>query len=387
VNIKEHARMKKIVIFTCPAGGGHTSVTNALQEQLKGQYTVTQAYIFTDVLGNIDPLNYISRGRYNGEMIYNWFIRRRIYWANNTLAQAGRWLYSFFAFRVERRVEEYLRKEKPDLVISVIPFVNASILAVTKKLDLPFLVIPTDLDASTFSVGSKASDYKKLYFTLPFENQLIKQSIEKAHIPADKLYITGFVLRPAFFEPKDVDKIKDEFNIPTNKPVVMVMMGAVGSVTSYDFTQELVKCEQPVHLIVCIGKNEGLRAKIEELELSPHVSLTIIGFTDRVAELMAVSDLFVTKSGSVSFSEGMYMNIPMLLDATATVMAWEQLNHKIAEEYEFGKSVKSNEEIRLIVESMIANPETLAIMRQNLENMNKKRGCSEIKKLIKEIIS
>jgi processive 1,2-diacylglycerol beta-glucosyltransferase len=379
--------MKKIVIFTCPAGGGHSSVSNALEEQLKGHYVVSQAFIFTDVLGSIDPLNYISRGRYNGEMIYNWFIRRRMYWALNNLAQFGSGLYSFFAPRVERRIEEFLKKEKPDLVISVIPFVNSSILAVTKKLDLPFIVIPTDLDATLFLTGPKNSNYEKLYFTLPFENQLIKQSIEKAHIPADKLYVTGFVLRPAFFTPKDENKIKEEFNIPLGKPVVMVMTGAVGSVTSYYFTQELVKCEQPVHLVICIGKNESLRKKIEELELPKHVSMTIVGFTDRVAELMSVSDLFVTKSGSVSFCEGMYMNIPMLLDATATVMDWEKLNHEIAEKYEFGKSVKSNEEIRHVVESLIANPEALAIMRQNLENMNKKRGCLEIKKLIKAIIS
>ena len=378
--------MKKVVIFTSRGGGGHLSVSNALEQQLKGEYDVRQVFIFSDVLGTIDPINLISRGRYNGEILYNWFMRKRIYWVLNAMASLGSVIYSLFAPRVELKLNAFFQAEQPDLVISAIPLVNSSILAVTKQRNLPFIVIPTDLDATTFINGFKGDNYKNLYFTLPFDNELIKQSIEAANIPSHNVCVTGFVLRPDFFELKDIARIKKDLNVPEGKPVIMLMMGAVGSDVAYHFTQELSKMKQPAHLLVCTGRNEKLRKKIATLPLPDHISMTLIGFTQKIAELMAVSDLFITKSGTVSFCEGMYMNIPMLLDATSTVLEWEKLNHQLAKDHDFGTSVKSHEQVRHVVESLIADPQRLAAMRANLESMHKKRGCQEIKKLIKEIL-
>ncbi len=58
----------------------------------------------------------------------------------------GSWYYNFFKSSVEPLLEKYLTQHQPDLIISVIPLINNLVLKVAQKLNIPFLLIPTDLD-------------------------------------------------------------------------------------------------------------------------------------------------------------------------------------------------------------------------------------------------
>src|SRR3972149_5676114 len=116
----------------------------------------------------------------------------------------------------------------------------------------------------------------------------------------------------------------------------MMLMGAQGSRASYEFAKKIAKLKLPAHLLVCLGKNEELKSKINKIKFNSNISVTTIGFTSRISDLMAASDLILTKPGPNSISEAMYMNLPMILDGSTKILFWEKLNIKLVKANKLG---------------------------------------------------
>jgi len=374
--------MKKIVIFSSYGGGGHTAVANALATHLKDEHEIVITNVFSEVLAPIDLMQKITFGKYTGEDIYNYLMPRKWFGFLNAYYKVGVWYFDFRKNKVRTLIEKYLEDQKPDLVISVIPILNATILSITQELDLPFLLVPTDLDIATFIEGIKAPTYKKFKIALAFEDDETRIRLAQAQIPVDQTVITGFVIRPDFFAHKDISAMKQEFNIPEGKPVILLMLGAVGLQSLYTFTQELGKIKPEAHLIICTSKQVAIRKSIDDLVFPDHITKTTIGFTDRISDLMAISDLFITKSGSVSVCEAIYMDLPMILDATSKLLAWERANHRFIKRHNFGTIIKDQNKLSDLVTNLLQNRKLCNEYRQSLQALEKKRGHQEIKSLI-----
>ena len=270
--------------------------------------------------------------------------------------------------------------------MSVIVIVNNDILAVAQELGIPFILIPTDLDITTFLENIKRPTYTNFKVALAFEDQETRIRLAQAQIPVDKTVVTGFTIRPDFFEPKNHEAIKKDFSIPTEKPVVLVLLGAVGLESIYDFAKELSQVNTPAHIVFCTAKQDEIRKKIDAMDFPPHLTKTTVGFTHRISDLMSIADLFITKSGSVSVCEALYMNLPMILDATTALLSWEKANHRFIERYNLGATLKDLRTLAPLVSRLLRNPEQLETYKRNITNLHKKHGGNEIRKLIDSMV-
>ena len=151
--------------------------------------------------------------------------------------------------------------------------------------------------------------------------------------------------------------------------------------------EQLTLVESPLHVIVVLGRNEILRPKLEELILPDNMTMTVLGFTQDIASLMAISDLCITKSGSVSFCEAIYSNLPMLLDKTTSVLRWERFNHSYTENNNLGYIIKRYSTVPRLVTQLLNNPQVIERMRDNLRALPKKQLKLEIKSLIERLLA
>ncbi len=374
--------MKKVLIFTCIGGGGHISASNALEAYLKNDYNVEQLDIFADPIGHIDPLYWLTFKKYNGELLYNFFMRHRLFWAINLLFYMGCFFFWLNEKRIIRNLIKTIQKHKPDIIVSVIPIINHCCVIAAEACNVPFILSPTDFDGTTFVRRMGSINAKPFTIALSFDHPLIKKPLHDEKVSAAHITTTGFILRPSFFALMDKSAIRAEFMVPEGVPVVTLMMGAIGSKTLVPFVKILANLKQRAHLIICVGKNEQLKEQISALSFSNNITYTLVGFTDKIAPLLQITDIFITKSGSVSVCEGLYTNTPMLLDATSTVLRWEKLNHGFLESIGGGISFKSYKQLFADVSRLLSSPHDLAAMRHNLEKLDKKNGAEEIKKLI-----
>jgi processive 1,2-diacylglycerol beta-glucosyltransferase len=378
--------MKKILILTSSGGGGHLSTSNALAFYLKNDYDTTTLNIFADLLQSLDPLRVLTRNSFGLEDFYNFFIQKNQSWLLTLFYRWGVWFIRLRRKKIEALLQDYCQKHAIDLIISVIPIINNITLTVAQKLDIPFLLIPTDLDTRTYLVDIQNPDYKKFYLAIPFDDPQIDAPIIQAHINKNQLLTIKTLLRPDFFENKNILLLKNKLDIPDNTVTVMILMGARGSHTIEKLCKEMAHIKKPMHLIVCIGTYEKIKKNIEKIRFPSTTTISLVDFTQHISDLMAVSDIIFSKSGSISVYEALCMNKPLLLDATSKVLPWELFNHHFVENHHFGKSIKKYSDIIPLISSLIADPKQLTTYHNNLKAFNAKNSTREITSVIKDIL-
>lgn len=377
--------MKKIIILTSDGAGGHTATTNALKSSFGTEYNIQAVNIFKDVIGEVDVIAKLSGNRMNGEQFYEHCMVRKYNLFLSGLHAVGKWYFRRTQKKLSRIIGRFLIQEKPDLIISVIPLVDGAIALAAHKLSIPFLLLPTDLDSTNYIHDIFKPNYPLMRVTLPFEDTDLRKKLEPAYIPAHQVTVTGFPIRQDFFEPKDIATLKFQYNVPEGKPVILLLMGSVGSDALHSFSVELSKLTVPAHLIICTGRYESIKSKIESITFPDHLGTTIVGFTQKISDLMAIADLLITKAGPVSMSEAMYMNLPMMVDTTTSVLKWEVMNYNFVQKHEFGLVIKKVTDIAGMVSTVLKDG-TLQRMKHNLTTYDKKQGSQQVKELIATMI-
>ncbi len=385
---REQIYKKRVITFTSGGGGGHMSAAHAVRSILQDQYEVVDVYLLRDVLAPLDFVRQFSFEYSSAEDLYNYFITNRYIWFTNTLCSYGKYNMPRKDKRMQQLISDFLDINKPDLMISVIPVVNYSLLAVAEKKGIPLIIVPTDLDNSMFVIGMEKSNlhYPLYRYISPFDHLGILKIIESGGIPKQNLVVGGFPIREEFFVKKNIKKLKNDFGIPLNKPVITVLMGAAGSSSTYDYVKKLSHSKHALHVIVCLGRNEALRKKIEKIRLPYNVTLSIIGFTDQMPDIMAMSDLLITKCGTVSVMEAVHAQVPVLLDCTARAVMWEAFNVKFITENGFGLAVNNLSELDYLIDKVLVDRDFYGQCKLNLKKFEKPRFSTILKDLVAKLL-
>lgn len=330
---------KRILVLSSKGGGGHTCAANAIKNYLKNDYDINIINVFCEVFGTCDPIKTISLGYSDAEELYNKLLNYRFNFLINLYNYLGLFISKNLRSYLVTMLKDYVKKNKYDFLISIIPYINGIGLEVAEKLKIPFIVIPTDLNSENFAFDLKNTNYKKFNYVLPFKDELLIEKIKFANIPEDKIKFTGYPLREDFFNEKDVNEIKNQWDIPLGKQVVMILMGATGSTATYMYAYRLAKYKDPVHLILCLGRSGWLKDKIKKIKFSKNVTVTYVDYTNKISDLMAVSDLILTKTGTHSVCEAIQSKLPLLLDCMNPCLQWENLNPSFIKKHAFGKEL------------------------------------------------
>jgi len=382
---RKTTKQNKILILTSTGGGGHLAASNAIELQLKNGYEVNTVNVFKDLLKPLDPVSYLTLKRYSGEELYNSFVPNKSFKTLSLFYYVGAWFMQLRHTRIQHLLHDYFIQTQPSLIISVIPLINNIILDAAQELHIPFMMVPTDLDLNMYLRNITNPTYKQFKICLPFDDEQIIQPVKHANIPEDQIAIVGAPLKPDFFEIKNKFLLKIRLAIPINKPVIMLLMGAQGSDIE-NYTAQLITLTQPAHLLICVGKNDASKQAVAALSIPEHITMSVVGFTERISDYMAVADLLITKSGTLSVCEAIYMHLPMLLDATSTILPWEKFNHTFIKEHNFGDSITSYNMIEPMISALLSDKNRLMEYKKNLKNFKKKKNTHEIRHLVKQML-
>ena len=123
-------------------------------------------------------------------------------------------------------------------------------------------------------------------------------------------------LRIPFARAYDRQELLRKHGLDPALPVVLVMGGGDGLIgrsliSMLEEAQEI----PPAQFILVCGRNERLRLQLQKRLVriaGPH-RIRLTGFIDYVHELMAASDVMVTKPGGLTVSEALALDLPMIL--------------------------------------------------------------------------
>lgn len=325
------AAPKKILLLTSKGGGAHTAAAQAINECLGQYYQIDTVNAISDIFNNFNNIWPISS---EFEQFYNAALGWGFFNIINFFVNIGKYVLEKNKDALKQKFDEFLKVHSYDAVISVMPAINDVVLESCAHYSLPFLLFPLDFDLNLYFLSHNLIEYDKFYICLPVNNNYLASKLKQLHI--HHVFYTGFPLRRSFFEPKNKQLIRSKFAIPAGKKVVMILMGAVGSNKAYYYVKRLLQQPEPLHIIVAAGKNNALIEKIKKLKLPMNKSVTVVGFTDKISDLMAVSDVLITKSGPSSMFEAIASQVPVMIDATADLLDWEKDNMAFVEQNQLG---------------------------------------------------
>jgi len=144
------------------------------------------------------------------------------------------------------------------------------------------------------------------------------ETVEKIGVPEERIHPTGIPIDPAFEQPADVPGVlRDVLQFPEDGeddlPVVIVMGGGLGGGHLESVFGSLLEASAAMRLVVLCGSNTSNRERLRAIAAQRGRSATFLSFTDRVRDLMAASNVLVTKPGGMSCTESLASGLPQVL--------------------------------------------------------------------------
>lgn len=361
----------KVIIVHASAGAGHTKAAEAIQEYLINYCPGVESRL-VDVLdgaGSFYKFCY-KRG-------YNYLIRRAVWlWA------AAFWLTNFKPLRfLSRRLTRisnlsntrsfirFLIEENPDYILSThfLPSEIAANLKNSKKITSRLVTVITDFGVHPFWVN-KGTD---LYVVA---SSATKAALILEGVAEENIKDFGIPVKEKFLKTHDRKALSLRIGIDTNKFTVLIMTGSFGIGPIEELADIL--CKDVQVLVVC-----ALNKKLYECLEAKHLSnVKVYGFVDNSDELMAVSDLIITKPGGLSISE--ILNMELVPIFISPIPGQERENVSVLSKFGIGFLPRSTKDIREIVMDLKANPDKFKGLLEKIRGLKKPDCLKDIYNVI-----
>lgn len=357
----------KIIVVYATAGAGHQKAAEAIYGCLKERYSQVEVKL-VDI---IDKATCFYKLDYSSG--YNFLIRHaKFAWS------ICFWFTQFKLFRVftrpiakalnylnTKQFSKFLIAENPDFVIST-HFLASEITAAlkkSKKIKSKLITVITDFGVHSFWL-SKGTDYYVVASTFT-ENLLIKEGIN-----TEKIKVFGIPVDSKFTKQYQRSILRQKLNLDVNKFTLLVMTGSFGIGPIEDIV-ELLK--DYVQILVVCANNKKLFSKLYNKN---YPGVRAFGFVDNVNELMAVTDVIVTKPGGLSICELLSMElVPIFICA---IPGQETLNIRALQDLGVGLCANSAQEIKKIVLDFKDNPDKLSFRKQMIRRIKKPFAAEEL---------
>ena len=297
--------MKKILIFYGSYGGGHLSAARSIKEYIDTNYSNTETCIVDCIEYINKALNKVTTKAYS-EMATNahWMWKKVYYGAEDgTFAKFNDKTQKMLSIKLNKLIQNY----KPDLIISTHPFSShmCAILKKKKKISLKIATVMTD-----YAPHNQWLMYPAYidYFFVAHDG--MKDSLLEKGIRENQIKVTGIPLSNKFLANYDKEKILSEFNLSPKKRTVLFFAGGeqgFGKDKIFNILKILIDSFPALQIIVISGKNEKIKQQFDELVLQTNSNNTVkvLEYTNKIPELMSVSDLVITKPGGLTTTESL----------------------------------------------------------------------------------
>ena len=357
---------KKVFLYITDAGGGHRGSANSLKAAVEARglpWDVTIVNVYRTIWPSIEP--FAKLFDLYGEDAYNFVLEHNWTGLAVWMKPLARWAAAFNRRPGARLMKAWLEKEKPDLGVSCMPFVNDVFTDAHQAAGIPLALICTDLvDVKPY-----------MWFTPDICRQaaFVAAGCEQARDQArdsgagERALLSGLVIHPKHFDPaaRQLPKAvaRGHFGLDLDLFTVLIVMGGYGGPSIKQFSLGFEQPGRRWQVLACCGKNEALKAELDLLAPSMQNRLVPIGFTKELHLLMRAADLIVSKPGPASLQEALAMGCPMVLD-NAQTMPQEVPNADWVKGLGAAISVDRRRDMAAAVAGLEKAPETLAGMRE-----------------------
>lgn len=329
-----------LIISSNYTGHGHKSITDALCQQFSKHPDVNVHVIDGFALrGRMT----IRIGKLYGSMTRNakelWRLVWEISLRNPSL------LCEVTEITIKEAFLKVLDRVKPDLILSVHPNFNGSVLNVLEEngITIPFVTLIADLVSITPLWADPRADYI-LCPTMESKYKCLEFGVSEDH-----LKVTGFPIREKFC---DFSKDSPDNSYKGDRPLeCLIMSGGEGSGNMSRVARILLE-NFNCNVKIVAGRNKVLQRRLENtLKEEYGTRIEIYGFVENIQDLMRASDIAFTRGSPNTMLEAVCCNVPLVI--TGALPGQEEGNPGYLEKYHLGVVCKEIKKLKGAVADLL----------------------------------
>jgi 1,2-diacylglycerol 3-beta-galactosyltransferase len=373
--------VKRLNFLFFDAGGGHRAAANALRATMEkeGRPFDIELVNVQEMLDELDIFRKLTGLRMQD--IYNLLLKKGWTLGSAQILAGMHVVIRIFHSQTVRTFEKLWRKNRPDMVVSLIPNFNRAICESLQRAlpGVPMVTVITDFADYPPHFWMERQDQ----FIVCGTQRAVEQALAMGHARSKVFLVSGMVLNPRFYDiaplsPLERAAARAKLGFRANQAVGLVLFGGQGSAEMLDIARALPNRQ----LILICGKSEKLAARLRD---TPHPApLFVESFTQEVPRYMQLADYFIGKPGPGSISEAMAMHLPVIVERNAWTLPQERYNAEWVVERGVGIALPNFRGIAGAVDRLL-EPDAYAKYRAATEALCN-RAVFEIPDILEEIL-
>lgn len=368
--------MEKILILYGSYGGGHKSAANAIKQYIENHYPQKQAEIIDCIEYVSKFMNKISVGAYNKMTKSAPWLWKKVYYNSEKglLSKISNGTNHLMAKKLLHLIEE----KNPSTIICTHMFASqmCGILKRNGKIKCDISTILTDYEIH--NQWLEENEYIKNYFVA---HDGMKQEMVKKGIDENKIHAFGIPMSERFLDTFNKDEICKEFKLEKDKKTVLFFGGGamgLGKENTCKILNILANKFKSIQIIAISGKNEEMNNAFKQIvkETDSGDRIKVLEFTNKVPELMSISNLVITKPGGLTTTESLASGLPILV--INPLPGQEEANAEFIEKSNAGVWLKKNSNIEAVLKEVILDDEKLEQMSNCAKTLAKKDSTKRI---------
>lgn len=208
------------------------------------------------------------------------------------------------------KMRQFILEKRPDQVI-LTHFLPLRTIATLKKDQnlsrMRITVVVTDYDFHSYWLADGVDQY-----LVPTEK--VRYKMIRAGASPQNVEVVGVPVHQRFESQVDIENVRRQLGIRSNGPTVLLRPGGIGPTESIlGVIREITNVGQPFNLLVLAGKNDALQEAVRGLTPPRGVTVKTFGFVNNIHEIMAASDLMITRATGHTVAEAFAVGLPMVL--------------------------------------------------------------------------
>ena len=275
----------------------------------------------------------------------------------------------------------------------------------------PLAVIATHMTACNVAVGSRmisGLDYRIIAVDTDYETEgmwphmgtdlfcvateAMAETLRARKVEEERIRITGIPTREGYAKDFDKREERAKWGFSEDESVVLCLAGARLQKPYERFRASLEETLPYLHrfndmrMVVVTGTNEEYATHLRrEKEQRGLENLTVLGYVDDMASLMAAADIVVSKSGGLVVTECLNARVPMVLLGKA--YGQEKINVRMLTSAGAAMHVTTSRELLKMLRHLIDSPQSLEAMLVNANYLRKPHAARDIAKAALELSS
>ena len=295
----------RVLILSADVGEGHASAARALAQQVEDSPQPAEVTVI-DGLAAMGPLlRPVVEDGYRVQLRFFPWTYTVVYWMLEHILPFRMVARRMLCLLGSRSLSRIIDEHEPDVIVSTYPAVTVVLarLRLTGEVTCPTVATITDLTGLFFWAQPGIDMHLVMYGES-------MSSVERI-AGEGSVQLVRPLISAEFLQPRSPVESRRALGLPEHGRMVVVSGGGWGVGDIAGAVGEFTKVQEVSSILCLAGRNEQLAEKLRS-EFADEERVHVLGFTERMPEILAAADVLVHSTGGVTCLEARAAGTPVV---------------------------------------------------------------------------